>query len=405
MSRILLYTSGTFGDLQPFLSLGRVLRVHGHQVRLAVNPGMAAHVTAAGLEVAPVDEQRLDADVARRHAADWDHWDLDWDSSPEDWAAESRPLLRSLLDLCGSADLLVSTTLRPWAWLVHHTTGIPWLSVSLTPGEFWQQDARAAPTADALALQARRNARRMMEILGESLGLPLPQGLPGPAPLVLLAGSEHFWRPAADHPALAGSALEITGFWFDDATHAAWRPADALAEFMDRNPRPLVLCFSSLPVTEPAQVLNQHVEAAARLGAPLVVQRGWAGFDSGDLADEWRGADLHFCDFVPHQWLFARAGAAIQHGGIGSLAQALRQGCPLLIEPYGNDQFFNALRVVQLGVGAAMHPGRSSVDGLVRVLREKVLTPGYRQRCAGLGKLLAAERGLERACALVMSAL
>ena len=105
-----------------------------------------------------------------------------------------------------------------------------------------------------------------------------------------------------------------------------------------------------------------------------------------------------FADFLPHDWLFAQAACAIQHGGIGSIARALRQGCPLLIEPYGNDQFFNAMRVIELEVGAAMHPGKLTAEGIARVLAEKVLSPVYRRRAEAIGAHIRLESGLETAC-------
>jgi UDP:flavonoid glycosyltransferase YjiC (YdhE family) len=73
----------------------------------------------------------------------------------------------------------------------------------------------------------------------------------------------------------------------------------------------------------------------------------------------------------------------------------------MLVEPYGNDQFFNAWRVRVLGVGAAMHPHKLTVTGLTRVLDEKVLTAEVRQHALELGARLQAEDGLTVACDLI----
>ena len=156
-----------------------------------------------------------------------------------------------------------------------------------------------------------------------------------------------------------------------------------------------MLSFSSLPVANRREVLAVHVEAAALLRRPLVVQTGWAGFCRQDLPRGTPAQDVLFVDFLPHDWLFARAACAIQHGGIGSIARALRHGCPLLLEPYGNDQFFNASRVIALGVGAAMRPSALTATGLARVLQEQVLSPGTRHLGETLGAAIRAEAGLE----------
>jgi UDP:flavonoid glycosyltransferase YjiC (YdhE family) len=104
---------------------------------------------------------------------------------------------------------------------------------------------------------------------------------------------------------------------------------------------------------------------------------------------------------LPHSWLFPRAGAVIHHGGIGTTTQAMRSGCPMLVEPYGNDQFFNARRVLALGVGSAMHPHKLNATGPARVLAEKVLTADVQRRGAALAASLRGEDGLKVACELI----
>ena len=54
-----------------------------------------------------------------------------------------------------------------------------------------------------------------------------------------------------------------------------------------------------------------------------------------------------FRGFLPPDWTFSQAACVINHGGAGTIARALRNARPVLIEPWGNDQFFNALMVVK----------------------------------------------------------
>jgi len=71
------------------------------------------------------------------------------------------------------------------------------------------------------------------------------------------------------------------------------------------------------------------------------------------------------------------------------------------LEPLGNDQFFNARRVLAQGVGAAMHPHKLTVTGLTRILAEKVLIPEVEQRARGVAEQLRTEDGLTVACDLI----
>jgi len=401
MATIAIAARGTLGDHLPVVGLGRALAVRGHTVRMAFNQAMRPYAERAGLQVVPLGE-RLGADEARRHAAAWDHW-AEPDPERRRWTRRSDERLRrrcqALADTCRGADLLLAPVNEPAGPLVHESLGVPWATVALMPGALVAPPAGATTPTDPAEAAYVASLTVHLRRVRERLGLPdrpLAEQLAAQvAPWTLLASSPHFGPP----PAEPYGHVRITGFWFyDDPAWQEWRPDPSLARFMEREPRPLVLSFSSLPVADPCAVLAVHARAALALGRRLVVQRGWARFSAHDLPADIPAEDVLFADVIPHDWLFARAAAAIMHGGIGSLARALRAGCPVVIEPYGNDQFYNARQVVALGLGVAMHPHRLTPAGLARALREKVLTPECRARVAALGARIRAEDGLTVAC-------
>lgn len=411
MKTIVIFTAGTLGDHVPFIALGRALRARGHHVRAVVNPAMAAPAARAGLEVVSLPDIERGPEHARRNAAAWDHWaqiegrptaPAAPDITLDDYIAQGRALVAA----CAGADLLISTSIRVLGYVAHHATGVPWLTASMNPSIFGPGPRDPAGRAQAAA--RARSIGALAARLAGALGAPPPPPVATEwdllAPRLLLASSPMFSQP--DLSALRpGVAVNQTGFWLDDDPPGeAWRPHPDLLAFLDRSPRPLALSFSSQPLADPAAALAAHARAAQALGRPLLVQRGWAGFGPEQLPPDVDPALFFFAEFIPHDWLFARVEAAIQHGGIGSIARALRQGCPLLIEPFGNDQFFNAARVAALGVGAAMHPHRLSPDGLARVLRDKVLAPEARERAATLAAGLRGEDGLAAACEAVEAA-
>jgi UDP:flavonoid glycosyltransferase YjiC (YdhE family) len=178
------------------------------------------------------------------------------------------------------------------------------------------------------------------------------------------------------------------GFWFyDDPAGTAWEPDPELAAFVERGPAPLVLSFSSLPLMEPDRVLALHIEAARQLSRPLVVLTGWSGMpESAESV-----SDVLFRNFLPCDWLFARAAALIHHGGIGTTARGLRNSCPMLVEPWGNDQFFNAMLILKNAVGAAVNPKKLTAGVVAHFIETKVLS----QQTVGRVKALAAEIGRE----------
>ena len=65
----------------------------------------------------------------------------------------------------------------------------------------------------------------------------------------------------------------------------------------------------------------------------------------------------------------------------------------MVVAPHSNDQFYNARRVVQLGVGAAIHPLKISPQGLAQVLTKRVLSAETRQRASALAGRICLENG------------
>ncbi len=401
MAHIVISSKGTLGDFVPFVTLGRRLRARGHRVVLAVNPAVLPLATNAGLEALPCGPP-LDEVEARFWAQSWDFWDpLPAERLPA--ALERFDLERDFHDLlgaCRGADLLVASVLQTAAELVHLRCGIPWLSAVSSPGivpHQWSSSAPAAPISEGeLTLHAYyQTKRRQLGFPELSIDEWRRSGVS--ERLLLLASSPLFSQPRTDvYP-----QMQLTGFWFDEASEDGWTPSRELQDFLDVEPRPLVLTYSSLPLTDPTRVVAVHVEAAALLGRRIIIQRGWANLGPECLADSRKASHVCWADYLPHRWLFPRAAAVIHHGGLGTTAEALRAGCPTLVEPYGNDQFFTAWRTVKLGVGAAMHPHQMTAAGLARLLEEKVLTPPYLDRARELAAKLRREDGVTRACDLI----
>jgi rhamnosyltransferase subunit B len=85
---------------------------------------------------------------------------------------------------------------------------------------------------------------------------------------------------------------------------------------------------------------------------------------------------------VPLQDLLTRAAALVHHGGIGTVAEALRAGVPQLITPFAWDQFDNGARVAALGAGAVLPAANLSAGRLARRLRALLASEAVRHRCA-----------------------
>ena len=412
MSKLVLFTSGTLGDHLPFITLAQGLQSRGHQVLMVINQAMHPFAERAGVPAVALTDIARGVDEAQANAWAWNHWQTprgqphpNANPAPPDYFLNQ---VRELAQIAEGADLLLTSSLRPHGLAAHLLSGTPWLTVSVNASGFlltsdMPRQGEYFEKAREHYYNIQLDVEQLLAEFGRKTHIPTYYHGVLWAEQIILGSSPHFSAPDLTQLQPFNS-ISQTGFWlWNDPAWDDWQPSAELDAFMQRNP--LVLSFSSQPLEAPQAILYKHLFAAQQLGLPLLVQRGWAGFSQADLPDRINPNDVFFLEYAPHDWLFARACAAIQHGGIGSLARALHQACPLLIEPFGNDQFFNADRVRTLGVGAVAHPFEATADELAIILDQQVLAQPVQQRVRQMAQQLNAEDGVGQACDLIERAL
>ena len=103
-------------------------------------------------------------------------------------------------------------------------------------------------------------------------------------------------------------------------------------------------------------------------------------------------------DYAPYSLIFPRSTAIVHQGGIGTTAQALRAGCPMLIMPYSHDQPNNAARAERLGVARTIKRGEYTAESAVIELKQLLDNSKYTKRAAEVGRQIQAEDGVRTAC-------
>ena len=145
----------------------------------------------------------------------------------------------------------------------------------------------------------------------------------------------------------------LPGFFYLDMEHRALDPQ--VEAFLADGDRPIVISFSSMPLHRPQVFLSM-------LSAALKMTGNRAVLLTGGMDLHVSGADKMLAvKAVPHGLLFPRAKGIVHHGGIGTVAEALRSGAPQLIIPFSVDQPFWANRLHNQGYA-------------LRPVREKSLT-------------------------------
>ncbi|MBL1203434.1 MAG: glycosyltransferase family 1 protein [Nostoc sp. GBBB01] len=385
MSTIVITSYGTLGDYLPYIALGKVLKTRGHQVKMVVNESIYPYVLKARLEPLAIGRPNLGPQEVQRHAKLWNHLPLLRTESPDkekfisaEFVHDMRLSVDCLLEACNGADMVISCILQDAvAALVADIYDISYVRSSVTPFPLCFPRPETEEEIDAGSWENNKDFGRF-----------------------ILAASPYFCQLLPEY-----SQVYQTGFWFyEDPDWSSWEPSKELREFVEQEPKPLVLSYSSIPAVNPQEIVEVHVRAAAKLGRRIVIQQGWAGFNESYLPSDINRDKVMFLDgLISHDWLLSRAAAFITHGGVGSIARSLRNGCPVLVEPLGHDQFYNALQALKLGVGSVMDSQKLTVDGIANVLQKKILTPDYQKRAVEVGEKINAEQGLIVASDLIES--
>jgi len=410
--RILITTFGSLGDLNPYLALAHGLAEGGHEPVLATHAYYREIVEAEGFELRPV---RPDAEPENR----------------ELFARAMRPrrgsevVVREIVlpylresyedtaDAARDADAIVTHPLTFAAPIVAEERGLPWVSTVLAPLSFFSRHdfpvipplPRAwrlygIPGMTTLLIRVFRAITRpwtrpVRELRAER-GLPpaddpLYEGQHSPL-LTLGLFSRVLAEPQPDWPPSA----RLTGFLFRDPPSAPDDPEEArLAAFLAAGPPPLVFTLGSSAVAVAGSFYDESLAAARRLGMRSVLL---LGTDPRNRPPEPIGEDAIALERAAYHRLFPAAAAVVHHGGIGTLAQALRAGRPMLVVPHAHDQPDNAHRAARLGVARVLAPRRyraAAVEGALRALLED---PHIAARAAAVGEVVRWEDGVRAAC-------
>jgi UDP:flavonoid glycosyltransferase YjiC (YdhE family) len=101
--------------------------------------------------------------------------------------------------------------------------------------------------------------------------------------------------------------------------------------------------------------------------------------------------------YEPLSQILPRAAALVHHGGIGTIALALRAACPQLIMPLANDQPDNAARIARHSVARLIAPSRYQEKFVATELMTLVEDQTIKRRCGMLQKIIADENGARAA--------
>ncbi len=405
MMRVLIATTGSDGDVRPFLALARELRGRGHDVLFAAPDRYAQsaveHDVAFRSIGPPWDAEELSRTLARVLAK----------SNPlaqlaiilESLAEPQRRMVPELLAMVPEHDVVVYQPILVAAPAAARARKVPHVSLQLTPlhraRSYSPVGGDLGPRLNgALWSLARRMLRgatdATLNTIVEAAGLPAWRDVLAEAsssPLLdIVAVSPRIIQRDPAWPA----SSHVTGYLFlDDADFV---PDPELATFVEGE-RPVVVGFGSMHGFDAEARTRTILDAVGDLPRKVVLLAGWAGLGRADLP-----AHVHLARFVPHSWLLPRAACVVHHGGAGTTAAAFRAGIPQTFVWHFGDQPSWARLAKARGVsaGSVLHTKLRA-----RWLRERIdrmlAGEGLQDAARRLGEGIREENGAASAADLI----
>lgn len=389
---LLFATSGTGGDLLPFVRLAQAMQARGHSVSVLAPRIHEPTLLASGLPFRLYGSAGHDAALLANP--------LLWDER-QGFGVILRDLMPRLLALREHVLELPSGT--PCTIVSHPI---------LLPGADLARAARDGVRVIALEL-APSNMRTVHDplVMGAQ---PIPRWLPRWARQAMWALLDRIWVDPHILPALnaerqrlglppvahflahmqasCDAALSLFPNWFAPP-HPDWPAtlsqgdfllgnaaadtalAPELQEFLASGPPPVAFT----PGTghqHAAEFFAAALQALQRLG-----RRGLFISTHAEQFPRQLPPDALCVTHAPFERLLPQLAGLVHHGGIGTMAEALRAGIPQLVVPSGFDQFDNGQRARHLGVAEVLPARRLNARRLQQALEQLLTAPGRVDAC------------------------
>ncbi|MEW1644057.1 macrolide family glycosyltransferase [Streptomyces sp. NPDC091219] len=366
----------------PSLAVIRELVSRGHRVTYANDPFMAERIEATGAEPVRCTSTLPFAD---------DNWPDDPIAAAGlflDDAVQALPQLRSAYD-DDPADLYLYDIGAYAARALAEAQGRPLVQLSPTfvGWDGYEEDVavhlRKLPGADAYR---DRFARWLAGCGATTKDVDAFAGPPARS----LALIPRAMQPHADR--VDTDTVTFVGPCFDTpADRDGWtRPASA--------DNVLLISLGSAYTHRPA-FYRQCLAAFGDLPGWHVVLQIGRHTDPEELGTVPPNVEVH--SWVPQRAILEQADAFVTHAGMGGCGEGLLAGVPMIAVPQGAEQFMNADRLVELGVGRRVDTADATAETLRTALTGLVADPRRVDRSRRLRAEARTEGGTARAADLI----
>jgi sterol 3beta-glucosyltransferase len=403
-------TTGSRGDVQPFLALALALKNKGHDVTIVASENFKEFVEGFGIAYIPLtgdSESTINSPEALRLLEGGNAFKFIYHlvKITERTAIQQN---REILQACERFDhLIVSVLPLPIVYSIaekfQKKCAIVFLSLPPIPTREFPYQAlnfNIPSWLNKFSYRtlgiAYRMTSKMIDRFRMEIGLPpgnVLKAMLSSNTLAILAESQELVKRPADWPPNA----HVTGFFYLPpavrATHSRDAMPHELEDWLQAGEPPVYIGFGSIPVPNPQQFYQalQGVLTKKR----VVLGKGWSVLD--DLPDH---PGLFVAKYFDHDWLLPRCSAAVIHGGIGTVAAVLKSGIPLVVVSILADQPINGKTIEQRKLGFHIPFKKLTAQRLLTAI-DKTQTPAIIASCRTTAAHIRTENGVEKAVSLI----
>jgi UDP:flavonoid glycosyltransferase YjiC (YdhE family) len=380
--KVLFTTQPLSGHWHPLVPFARALEDAGHEVAFATAPAFCTTVSANGFHCFPVGTDETDEEHrARRESVA--ALDGDFDRPAAMWTRYFAGLWadRTLPDLLAVArrwrpDVLVRDMVEIAGCVAADSLGIPHAALQVAAYRPALHTA-IAPNLDRLRAAAGLPAAPPVETLHRYLLLcPVPASYQDPTnPLPPTA---HHVR----HVSFNASAEERLPAW------------------VEQLPRDAPTVYATLGTVHNNETHIMRAILDGLRGEPLNLVATTGRNIEPAIFGEQPG-NVHIERYIPQSLLLPHCDLVINHGGSGTVRDAINHGLPMVIVPVAADQHVNAKRCADLRVARVVPSDNRTPEAIREATHEVLHNPIYRRNAKRLRDEMDALPGPEHVVGLL----
>jgi sterol 3beta-glucosyltransferase len=398
MKRIVIFTMGTRGDIQPYIYLAQALQKADYEVVIGTHPYWRELVLESNVIFAPLGPDtdiEAEAAIIRGKA-----------KSPILGMIRTMKFVFKIIEessnevyeLCKTADLVIASHSHIGA-AEAQACRVKMISVTLqteTISEVYKPKTKMKAILDhiinslinPMMVSSYNKIRKqyrlkliksMDEMLSNYLNLI-------PVSRYVIAQNP-YWE----------EKNKVVGYWYNQEDYV---PDDTLTYFLESGDKPIILALGAMSFEEgnEKEKLDVFVQAFEKTGMRAVIQ----GFKK-TLTEYELPETMISVSAIPHSWLFSNGYCVIHHGGFGTSASSMLYGIPSIVIPHVLDQFALAERLYHLNVAVKpIKAGELTVEKVASAIEDmKINYLKISSNVSELSQKMHQENGLETSVKLI----